>query len=73
MPDLETSSANFDRPIERPALTGVELDPATTIRVGYRVLPEGGGCLHLELSELPSEVYDYFLAAAKQQVERDHA
>lgn len=73
MPDIPkpaAASVNFDSPIKRSDLTGVEADESCTLRFGYKVKPSGRGCLHKNVEDIPADVMAWLLDEAKKQEEK---
>jgi len=68
MPEARTAErVDFPKPVKNPDTTGVEEDPATTVRFGYKKVPAGSGCLHVPVEELPADVLAYFLGLAAEK------
>ena len=59
----------FDTPKVREDLIGVVADEGTTLRFGYKVLPDGSGCLHRAMKDIPESVMTWLLGEAKKNEE----
>jgi hypothetical protein len=70
MPELQTTSVKLDTPIKRGDLTDVELEVASTLRVDYRLAPDGPAGTHeVNAEDLPEDFRLWLLARIKGEVQ----